>query len=71
MALAIRIILGSLGAVLLYVVWVAVSVTRYQLKLGPQVATGRGILRAFVVNTATSPLFLMAALAVMLLAIKA
>jgi hypothetical protein len=71
MSLAIRIIFGSLAAAFLYVVWLVVSITRYQIKRGPHVATGLGVLRAIAINTALQPLFLMALVAVVLLAIKA
>jgi hypothetical protein len=71
MALAIRIVLSVLAVAFLYAIWVVVSITRYQIKRGPHVATGLGVLRGFAVNTAISPLFLMAAVAVVVWAIKA
>jgi hypothetical protein len=70
MSMAIRIALGSLGVIFLYTGWVIVSAVIYQIRRGPQVATGFGVLYGFLVNTAISPLFLMAAVAVVVLAIK-
>jgi len=48
----------------------AISAIVYQIHRGPSVATGLGVLFAFMRRTATSPLFLMAAFAIVMLAIK-